>query len=351
MALIEAQGLTKEFRVFQRREGLRGALADLFHRRYRTLCAVDRVSFRIESGERVGYLGPNGAGKSTTLKMLTGILVPSSGSVRVGGLDPHRDRERCVRRLGAVFGQRSQLWWDLAPIESLRLLSSVYGLGPAHLERRLAELEEPLGIGQHLRTPVRKLSLGEKMRCELAAALLHSPEVVFLDEPTIGLDLLAKEGIRRFLLKENRERGATLILTTHDLSDIEELCERVIIIDRGKLLHDGPLRKLKEELGGSGSLVFHLLHSPTGNGPFPGAEAGQAALPELQALTGDLSVVWSRDEGGALRATFSTGAVPRAEVIRRVLERFPVADITMAEVKIEDVIRRIYATAGKQEPR
>jgi ABC-2 type transport system ATP-binding protein len=262
-----------------------------------------------------------------------------------------------VRRIGAVFGQRSQLWWDLAPIESFRLLASVYRVSREDFDRRMAEFEEPLGIREYLRTPVRKLSLGQKMRCELAAALLHRPEVVFLDEPTIGLDLTAKEGIRRFLLEENRSRGTTMLLTTHDLSDIEELCERVIIIDRGKLLYDGSLRELKERMGGSRSLVFRIggprrtdgaeEDPPAGGGgdggrSWPGGD-GPSVLAALEALTAGSPVQWSVEGEGAYRATFPAGAVRRAEVIRRVLERFEVADIAMGEPKIEDVIRRIYA--------
>jgi len=342
MPIIESSALTKEFRIFRRREGVTGAFRDLFHRRYETLRAVDRVSFRIEPGERVGYIGPNGAGKSTTIKMLTGILVPTAGEVTVAGMDPHRERERCVRRIGAVFGQRSQLWWDLAPIESLKLLGSIYGLGREDVEARLREFEGPLEIGEHLRTPVRKLSLGQKMRFELAAALLHRPGIVFLDEPTIGLDLVAKEGIRRFLLKENRERGTTMILTTHDLSDIEELCERVIVIDRGKLVYDGALGDLKARMGGSGSLVFHIVNPVAESG-----ENGELTLAGLRSLTGEQPVVWTAEETGAFRATFPAGAVSRAEVIRRVMERFEVADIAIVDVKIEDVIRRIYAGAGQ----
>jgi len=334
VSLIQAELLTKEFRVFKRREGVRGAVADLFSRRYETLRAVDGVSFRIDPGERVGYIGPNGAGKSTTIKMLTGILVPTSGKVALGGLDPHRDRDRCLHQLGAVFGQRSQLWWDLAPIESFRLLARIYGVDKDAFRRRLDELEAALGIAAFLRTPVRKLSLGEKMRCELAASLLHSPDVVFLDEPTIGLDLVAKEGIRRFLLEENRRRSTTLILTTHDLSDIEELCERVMIIDRGRLLYDGALAGLKKLVGGEGSLVFHLMEQR--------APERDSVLSRLTELTGGRPVAWSA-ENGAFRATFDPAAVPRAEVIRRVLERFEVAEIAFAEVKIEDVIRTIYA--------
>jgi ABC-2 type transport system ATP-binding protein len=369
MSMIQAVDLSKDFRVFERREGLRGAVRDLFSRQYRTQRAVDRVSFAIEPGERVGYIGPNGAGKSTTLKMLTGILVPTSGRVEVAGFDPHRDRDACLRRLGAVFGQRSQLWWDLAPVESYRLLASIYGVGPDDYKKRLLEMEEALGISAYLRTPVRKLSLGEKMRCELAAALLHSPDVVFLDEPTIGLDLVAKEGIRRFLLEENRERNTTFILTTHDLSDIEELCERVIVIDRGRMVFDGSLDALKRMAGGESALIFRLA-APVGAGTgtaralqdagaIPGAVAAHGpaatltdaagALERLGAVTRGLPVTWTAEDG-ALRASFDPTVVARAEVIRRALDAVQAADIAFAEPRIEDVIRTLYSR-GEEEAR
>lgn len=344
---IETSDLTKEFRVFERREGVRGALRDLVQRRYRTLRAVDSVTFSIREGERVGYIGPNGAGKSTTLKMLTGILVPTSGTVAIDGLDPHRDRTTCLRRIGAVFGQRSQLWWDLAPIESFRLLARIYGVTSADFDRRLAEFDELIELGPLLRTPVRKLSLGQKMRCELAAAVLHSPGFLFLDEPTIGLDLVAKEGIRRFLLEENRGRGTTLLLTTHDLTDVEELCDRVMIIDRGRVLYDGTLDGLKRQIGGGESLIFHL--TPSGEAAPEGTD-GTPALTALEESTRGLPVEWSEEDSGAARATFGSEGVSRAEVIRRVIERFSVADITFSEVRIEDVIRRFYEDLEEDRP-
>lgn len=245
MAVIEARHLTKEFRKFKSRPGLAGALRDLFARRYETIRAVDSIDLTIEPGEVVGYIGPNGAGKSTTIKMFTGILVPTSGDLRVNGFVPHRDRERFVRTIGVVFGQRSQLWWDIAVRESFRLLRSIYRVPEADFRRRLDELAGVLDLGGLLDVPVRKLSLGQRMRCELAAALLHSPSLLFLDEPTIGLDVVVKLRIREFLRDINRRFGTTIMLTTHDLADIEALCCRVVILDRGRIIFDGALEDIR----------------------------------------------------------------------------------------------------------
>ena len=261
--IIEAENLTKTFRVFDRRPGLWGAARDLFSRRYRSLDAVKQVSFTIAPGEMVGYIGANGAGKSTTIKMLTGILHPTSGLVTVAGYVPSEDRSRYLREIGVVFGQRTQLWWDLAVQESFRLLQRIYGVSEADYAARMERFDEVLGLFEFLRTPVRKLSLGQKMRCELAAAFLHHPRVVFLDDPTIGLDVVAKAAVRGFLRELNRELGFTVILTTHDLSDIEELCERVMIIDSGALVYDGRLADLKKKLAGVTVMRFHLDVPPS----------------------------------------------------------------------------------------
>lgn len=239
MALIEARGLTKEFRTFRRREGVAGAFRDLFFRDYKTLKAVDGIDFTVEKGEMVGYIGANGAGKSTTIKMLTGILVPSSGSVVVNGYVPYKDREDYTLGIGVVFGQRSQLWWDIAVIESFKLLRRIYNVSKDDFDKRLKVFDDLLEINSFLHLPVRKLSLGQRMRCDLVAALLHNPAILFLDEPTIGLDVLAKAKIREFLKEINTVYKTTIILTTHDLGDIEALCSRVAIIDKGKMLFDG----------------------------------------------------------------------------------------------------------------
>ncbi|MCK6470298.1 MAG: ATP-binding cassette domain-containing protein [Planctomycetes bacterium] len=327
--LIRVHELVKEYRTYDRRSGVLGAVADLFSREYKTLRAVDNVSFTIGRGEMLGYIGPNGAGKSTTIKILCGILFPTSGEVTVDGRVPWKDREAHVQRIGAVFGQRSQLWWDLAAGESLRLLGKIYGVPEPEVEKRIKVFDDLLELGAFLKSPVRKLSLGQKMRCELAAALLHEPPVLFLDEPTIGLDVVAKQAIRGFLRKINRERQVTMILTTHDLQEIEELCERVLIIDHGKMVFDGPLAKLRAEAADTVELRFLLAHP---------LEASWQ--PDGLARTG---VEWNPD-GHKLVVTLASSAPPRAEVIRAVLERFgpDVRDIAIEEPEIEAVVQRIY---------
>ncbi|MFA5880714.1 MAG: ATP-binding cassette domain-containing protein [Eubacteriales bacterium] len=249
MALIEARGLTKEFRIFRRREGVMGAFRDLFQRDYTTLRAVDGIDFVVAEGEMVGYIGANGAGKSTTIKMLTGILVPTAGSVNVNGFIPYKEREKYTRGIGVVFGQRSQLWWDIAVIESFKLLRRIYNVSQEEFKARLKKFDDILEFGSFLHLPVRKLSLGQRMRCDLTAALLHNPAILFLDEPTIGLDVLGKAKIREFLKEINSESKTTVILTTHDLGDIEALCPRVAIIDKGKMLYDGSVDNLYAQWG------------------------------------------------------------------------------------------------------
>ena len=246
--IISVERLSKVYRNFDRREGITGALLDLFHRRYRDVRAVDGVSFSIARGEMVGYIGANGAGKSTTIKMLTGILTPTGGSISVNGLVPGRDRYAHARQIGVVFGQRTQLWWDLAVVEAFHLLQKIYRVPPADYRTRLERFIEVLDIGDQLHQPVRKLSLGQRMKCDLCASLLHNPPLLFLDEPTIGLDVAVKERIRRFIRYTNREQRTTIVLTTHDLTDIEELCPRIIIIDRGHVLYDGPTAEIKERV-------------------------------------------------------------------------------------------------------
>src|ERR1700686_3686836 len=247
--LISVCELSKQFRTYRRREGLWGGIQNLFHREHQYVTAVDRVSFSIQRGEMVGYIGPNGAGKSTTIKMLTAILGPSSGEIVVNNFVPWRQRTAYVKIIGVVFGQRTQLWWDIAVIESFKLLRRIYDVSQRDFDERMEAFNQILGIRDYLHTPVRKLSLGERMRCDLAAALLHNPPLLFLDEPTIGLDVVAKDHIRKFLRAINREFRTTVLLTTHDLSDIEELCKRILVIDKGKILFDGQLAEMKSRLG------------------------------------------------------------------------------------------------------
>ena len=324
---VEAVNLVKEFRTFQRREGLSGSVRDLFSRNYTRLKAVDSVTFTLTPGEMVGYIGPNGAGKSTSVKMLTGILVPTSGSVAANGFTPYRERMAYTRTIGAVFGQRTQLWWDIAVVESFRLLKRIYDVSDRDYEARMARFDEILEIKRYLHQPVRKLSLGERMRCDLAAALLHNPPLLFLDEPTIGLDLLAKESIREFLKEVNREYGTTVLLTTHDLSDIEELCSRLMIIDRGRILFDGPLAHLKRMLWRQNQIRFALK------------EREQAAMIEQVELP---NVDRERIDELTYRFSYNRDNYTSGEVIRRVVAAVDVREIFMAEESIEQIVRRIY---------
>ena len=257
MSFIEARNLRKEFRVFKHREGVWGAFKDLFHREYQTLAAVDGINLSVERGEFIGHIGPNGAGKSTTIKMLTGILVPTCGEIIANGFRPYQDHTRYTKSIGVVFGQRTQLWWDIAVIESFKLLRRIYDVPEKDFKERLQVFRELLGLDEFLHTPVRKLSLGQRMRCDIAAALLHHPPILFLDEPTIGLDVVAKDRIREFLKEINRAFKTTILLTTHDLSDIEELCRRIVIIDHGRLIFDGTLEGLRRRFGRINQINIH----------------------------------------------------------------------------------------------
>ena len=247
--MIEVRELRKTFRTPERKPGLSGAIAGLFTRSYRETRAVDGIDFVISDGEIVGYIGANGAGKSTTIKMMTGILTPSSGSVVVDGIVPYERRTDNAARIGVVFGQRTQLWWDLPLSESFSLLKDIYGVSDSDFTMRMDFLDGVLGLSEFMLSPVRTLSLGQRMRADLAAALVHQPRILYLDEPTIGLDVVVKEKVRGAIRHINREFGTTIILTTHDLADIEELCSRIIVIDAGKIVWDGGLGELRERFG------------------------------------------------------------------------------------------------------
>ncbi|HOX25120.1 MAG TPA: ATP-binding cassette domain-containing protein [Candidatus Krumholzibacteria bacterium] len=326
--LITVDRLTKDYRLTVRREGVKGGIVDLVRPRKRILRAVDEVSFTIDPGEMVGYIGANGAGKSTTIKVLTGILTPTSGEVRVGGLVPYRQRQSYTRHIGVVFGQRTQLWWDLAVVESFRLLQRIFEVPEDRYRSQMAFFAELLGIDEFLNQPVRKLSLGQRMRCDLAAALVHEPRVLFLDEPTIGLDVVAKENVRGFLRRARDTLGVTVILTTHDLGDIEQLCRRVIIIDHGKVLYDGLLEDLRRGPGHRLRLCLDL------------AEPVTAAA--LAAATRDLPVQWESDGAHRHCALFSRAETTAAAILSRVLAAHRLRDMALTEPAIEDVVRRIY---------
>lgn len=286
--MIHVADLHKEFRIYQHHRGALGAVRNLLTRDYRVVRAVDGVSFDIAAGELVGYLGPNGAGKSTTLKILTGILVPTAGEVRVDGRVPWEERQEHVRHIGAIFGQRTGLWWDLPVIESLDLLRHIYRVPADRYRRNLRLFDDLLELGPFLETPVRGLSLGQRMCADLAAALLHDPPLLFLDEPTIGLDVVAKERIRGLIRTINREQGVTVILTTHDLGDVEKLCRRIIMIDHGRLMFDGALETLRQRFGEGRVLVIDF-ETPPGNLSLPGAEV----------IRQEANRVWLRVASGA----------------------------------------------------
>jgi ABC-2 type transport system ATP-binding protein len=334
MAVIEVEHLSKAFLVKRRQPGVLGALKALVAAPVETRWAVRDVSFAIEAGEFVGYIGPNGAGKSTTVKMLTGILVPSEGHVSVLGLDPATQRRAHAANIGVVFGQRTQLWWDLPLEESCDLLRAIYRIPNDRYRANLKRFRAILELDEFLRTPVRQLSLGQRMRGDLAAALLHDPPVIFLDEPTIGLDVVAKERIREFLRAVNRERGVTVLLTTHDMGDIEKLCPRVMIIDQGRLLYNGPLEAIRERYGRHRILVVDLHETR------PEAEV-RAALEEVGGNGTSLAILL-RSERQRHWIRFDRGTVSAAALIAAVSARLPVVDLAIEEPEIEGIIGRIY---------
>ena len=323
---ILVSNLRREFTTHLKEPGFAGALKGLFKREYQTKVAVDDLNFSIQKGEFVGFLGPNGAGKTTTLKMLSGVLHPSSGEARVMGYSPWKRQPEFQRRFSLVLGQKNQLWWDLPAYDSFELNQEIYNIPRATFDAKVAELGELLDIAKLLKQPVRKLSLGERMKCELAASLLHSPEVLFLDEPTIGLDLISQSRIREFLREYNARTGLTVILTSHYMADIEALCKRVMVINGGKAVFDGPLGELTERFAPLRRIGLTLKNPP------------DAAQLQLAHELGE-NVQY---EGARLSLS-----VPREEVpsrVNRLLTSLPVLDLSVAEVEIESVIRQMFAS-------
>jgi len=320
---IVVDNLVKTFRVAERRAGARGALVGLVRRRYRTVRALAGVSFSLEEGELLGYIGPNGAGKSTTVKILSGILVPDGGRVEVMGRVPWKRRIETVREIGVVFGQRTQLWWDLPVIESFELLRDIYRVERSEYERHLEELDDLLGLGPLFDTPVRQLSLGQRMRCDLAAALLHGPKILYLDEPTIGLDAQSKLAVRGFVRRINRERAVTVILTTHDMDDIEALCRRVIVIHEGGIFLDGTLGELRARVTRERRLIVDLAGD---NGDINDRDAEVIA-----------------HEGRRVTLRFDPERVAPAALIARIAARYDVRDLFVENPPIEEIVARLYA--------
>ncbi len=330
-ALIRVENLTREFKIAQGREGFLGSIYNLFTRNNKIIRAVDNVSFSIGSGEFVGYVGENGAGKSTTIKILTGILTPTSGRVKVAGLTPHENRIANAFNIGVVFGQRTQLWWDLPVRDSFDLLRSIYRVPDDRFRRNYTELAEALELDPLLSMPVRKLSLGQRMRCDLAAAMLHGPKILYLDEPTIGLDLIAKDNVRKILKRINQLQGVTIILTTHDMDDIEALCDRIIIIDEGKIAYVGTMEQLKTD-----HVRYKILEVE-----FHDYNPELTTLPMLEVIKSEANKKWLR---------FEQGEASIHEVISTLFKDYCIKDISIHEPKVADVVKAIYENQAVSLP-
>lgn len=330
MSVIEVRDLTKVFKIPKKESGLGGAIRGLFHPQYENKTAVDGINFKLEAGEIVGYIGVNGAGKSTTIKMLTGVLMPTSGSIRVLGRDPHRQRVENAHDIGVVFGQRTQLWWDLALIESLNLIAKIYDVQPAKYKMMLDKFTETLELDELLKTPVRNMSLGQKMRSELAAALIHEPKVVYLDEPTIGLDLIVKERIRDFIKAECISKGMTVILTTHDLGDIEELCQRVIIIDDGRIIYDGPIETIKKQFGKYREITFDTSET-------------------IQSLDLPEGAEMLNTQNHKVQIRFDRTRSSASKVASLVMNQIEVSDFSLSEPDLAGIVKQIYSGALERQ--
>jgi len=324
MPAIEVNGLTKAFRTYKKQPGFKGAVKGLFHRQYEQTLAVNDVSFKIEPGELVGFLGPNGAGKTTTLKMLSGLLFPTGGSAKVLGHTPWERNDEYRRQFALVLGQKNQLWWDLPARESLELNAKIYGIPKDRFERTVGEMTELLGVKEKLNVSVRELSLGERMKMELIASLLHQPKVLFLDEPTIGLDVTSQKTVRDFIRRHNAEKRTTILLTSHYMADIQELCERVIIIDHGKLFFDGKLSEIVDRFADF-KLVTIQCEKMDGYPSEKLSRYGEVVEKTTEAIKFKVK----RDR-----------VIPTCKAL---LDDLPVTDIDIQEVPIEDVIRQIFA--------
>lgn len=325
--MIEIKSLTKEFKTAVREEGVLGMFKTLFSTKYEVKSAVNNISLTINDGEMVGYIGSNGAGKSTTIKMMCGILTPTNGSIEIDGVEPYKKRKIIASKIGVVFGQKTQLWWDIPLIESFKVLKEVYRISDIDYQERLNFLYEVLGIKDFVNQPVRTLSLGQRMRADLAAAWLHNPKILFLDEPTIGLDVLVKEKIRNAIKMMNEKFNTTVILTTHDMKDIEDLCKRIIIIDKGNIIYDGTLENVKYRFGDFRTLTVTLRNKKTDD--------------ELYNYEGKLKFLRDEENENKLIIKFNAQEITLETVINYAFNQLGATDMKVEEIGIEDVVKRL----------
>ena len=327
--MIRVENLTKEFKINKKYPGFKGAIKSFFSTEYITKRAVDDISFEINDGEIVGYIGANGAGKSTTIKMMTGILTPTNGIVTVNGIVPYENREKNAKNIGVVFGQKTQLWWDLPISETFSLLKDIYDISDNDFEERMRFFKEILGLDEFFLNPVRTLSLGQRMRADLAAALIHNPKVIYLDEPTIGLDVVVKESVRKAIKEINKKYGTTIILTTHDLNDIEELCNRIIIIDKGKKIYDGEIEGVKEKYGYLTTVEIQVK------------EDNLESFNEFTDIKEDDEFNLTYKDNKLL-VTFNKNKISSADIIGRTMKKLNVIDFSIKETSIEDIVKKMY---------
>ena len=326
--MIKVENLSKEFKISKKYPGIKGALRSFFSTEYTIKKAVDDISFEINDGEIVGYIGANGAGKSTTIKMMTGILTPSSGRIIVDGVIPYENREKNAKNIGVVFGQKTQLWWDLPVSETFPLLKDIYGVSDEDYEERMNYFKEILGLDEFFLSPVRTLSLGQRMRADLAAALIHNPKIIYLDEPTIALDFVVKERVRKAIKDINEKYGTTIILTTHDLNDIEELCNRIIIIDSGKKIYDGELEGVKEQFGYLTTIEIQLKD-----------KSNIEKINFARFKDDDFKLNMKESK---INITFNKNNISSADIIGEVMKKSKVIDFNIKETSIEDIVKKMY---------
>lgn len=329
--MIDVKNVSKEFKKIIKEPGLKGSVKSLFHKKQEIVKAVDDISFTVEKGEILGFIGPNGAGKSTAIKMLTGILTPTSGEIMINGQIPYKNRKKYVKEIGVVFGQRTQLWWDLPLSETFTVLKEIYQIEDKAFKNRMDFLNQVLELESFIKSPVRTLSLGQRMRADIAASMIHNPKVLFLDEPTIGLDVVVKDNIRKAIAEINQNEKTTIILTTHDISDIELLCKRIVMIDKGKKVYDGALDKMKEKYGKMREIHINLKSTEDMN--------KLAFAEKFDLLEDDLEV---KLEGKKAIIKFNSSKAQVSDMLSYILATITVKDIAVSEADIEEIIRRLY---------